>query len=317
MVWPAIGVLAIVVSFWLLAQELRDMSWEALWSSVGALESWHWWVIALCTVGCYVTLAFYDHIALEHLGRRLNFVFVAMCSLTTYAVAHNIGASVFTGAVVRYRAYTSKGLSGAEVGIIVSFCTFTFALGVMVLLGTAFFLTPELDARFADYIAPEVLRWIAFGLLLLVALYLVGSALKLPPLRIHKFEIAYPRLSIAIQQVIVAFVEQLFAAAIVYFALPEAGNPGYMVVMGVFVMAFVVALASHAPGGLGVFELAMITGLPEFRPETVLAAMIIFRLFYFILPLLIGLVTIGVFERHEFLRAKRRERRRARRGARS
>ena len=44
-------------------------------------------------------------------------------------IAHNIGASVFSGAVVRYRAYSEKGLSVGEIGVLVAFCSFTFALG--------------------------------------------------------------------------------------------------------------------------------------------------------------------------------------------
>lgn len=296
-IWPFIGIIAIVTSFWLLTKELHNLSWDALWERIDEIGGLHWWLIGFCTICSYAALAFYDHVALDHIGRRLRFHFVALTSLTTYAIGHNIGASVFTGAVVRYRAYTSKGLSGPEVGVIVSFCTFTYILGVMVLLGLVFLIVPDLEVRLGDFISPAVLQWGGGVLLALVALYMVGSALGLPPLRIRRFAIAYPRLPIAFQQLILGPVEQLFAVGIFYFALPDAGNPGYLVVMAVFVISFSLALISHAPGGLGVFELAMLTGLPEFSPETVLAALIIFRLFYFIVPFFIGLVVIVCFER--------------------
>ncbi|MFE3837632.1 lysylphosphatidylglycerol synthase domain-containing protein [Pseudogemmobacter sonorensis] len=303
-IWPVIGALAIVISFWLLARELRGISRAELWAGIGALQAWHWGLIALCTIGCYFTLALYDQIALNHLEKRLNFVFVALCSLTTYALAHNIGASAFTGAVIRYRAYSSKGLSGAEVGILVTFCSFTFSLGVMILLGVAFLFSPGLEDRFAEALSPVLVRWLAFGLLVLIGLYLLGSALGLRPLRIRSFTVSYPRLPVALQQITVAPVELLFAAGILYFALPDAGNPGYLVVMGVFVVAFALALLSHAPGGLGVFELAVLTALPEFEPEEVLAALIVFRLFYFILPLILSLIVVAIFE-HGQLRDRR------------
>ncbi len=302
LIWPTIAAGAIAVSAWFLARELRDMSWQDLWAGLWAITGWNWGLIGLCTLGCYVTLAFYDALALQHLGRRLSFPFVAATALTTYALAHSIGASVFTGAAVRYRAYSSRGLSGAEVGVLVTFCSLTFSLGVMLLLGVAFLLSPELDNRFTDFLSPAMVRWLALGVLGLLCLYLIGAALQLPPLRLRRFSITYPRVSIALKQITVAPVETLFAAGILYFALPQTGNPGFLVVMGVFVVAFSLALMSHAPGGLGVFDLAVLTALPEFEPEAVVAALLIFRLFYFLIPLVMGLVMIAVFE-HQQLKA--------------
>jgi uncharacterized membrane protein YbhN (UPF0104 family) len=257
----------------------------------------------VCTAGCYVTLAAYDGLALSHLRKKLNFVFVACCALTTYALSHTIGASAFTGAVIRYRAYTAKGLNAAEVGVLVTFCSLTFSLGVMLLVGVAFLLSPTLQDRYADLLPPELVRWLAIGILLVVGLYVLGSALRLPDLRIRGFTVSYPRLPIALKQIAVAPVELVFAGGILYFALPEAGNPGYVVVLGVFAVSFALALLSHAPGGLGVFELAVLMGLPDFEPEAVLAALVVFRIFYFLIPLVIGLGLVALFE-HGQLRGR-------------
>ena len=295
--WPAIGGLAIVISFWLLAKELRGLSWSDLWAGIEGIRGHSWLLICLSTLGCYVTLGLYDAMALAHLRKKLSFVFVSLCALTTYALAHTIGASAFTGAVIRYRAYTAKGLSGAEVGVLVTFCTLTFVLGVMVMLGLVFLFAPDLELRLHEHLPEGLLIWAALVLWALVALYVLASFLRLPPLKIRGFSLFYPRPDVTLRQVLVAPTELLFASAIFYFALPELGNPGYLTVMAVFVIAFSLALLSHAPGGLGVFELAMITGLPEFPPETVLAALIVFRIFYFLIPLAIGLVLVAGFER--------------------
>ncbi|MCL4067801.1 lysylphosphatidylglycerol synthase domain-containing protein [Pseudomonas sp. GX19020] len=303
-IWPVIGLLAIGISFWFLTHELKDMSWEALWAGFGAINSWHWLLIVLCTLACYINLAFYDVIALQHLRKKVSFPFVVGCALTTYSLAHTIGASAFSGAVIRYRAYTTRGLSGPEVGVLVTFCSLTFSLAVMIVLGFAFLLTPGLGERVSTHISPHVVQWAALVTLAIVVAYLASSALGLPDLKIRNFRISYPRFSIALKQVTIAPVELLFAAGILYFALPEANNPGYMVVMGVFVVGFSLALLSHAPGGIGVFELAVITGLPEFPPETVLAALLVFRLFYLMLPLVLGLVLVALFESGQ-LKAKR------------
>lgn len=304
LIWPTIGLTAIAVSFWFLAHELQDMSWQALWAGFAAITPVHWALIVLCTLCCYINLALYDVIALQHLKKKVGFGFVTGCALTTYSLAHTIGASAFTGAVIRYRAYTTRGLSGPEVGVLVTFCSLTFSLAVMIVLGIAFLVTPDLGDRLTQFLSPTVVRWLAAATLLIVVAYLISSALGLPDLRIRNFHISYPRLPIALKQVTIAPVELLFAAGILYFALPAEGNPGYMVVMGVFVVGFSLALLSHAPGGLGVFELAVITGLPEFEPETVLAALLVFRMFYLIFPLILGLVLVALFE-HGQLRGKR------------
>lgn len=304
LIWPLVGIAAISISFWLLAKELRHMSWAALLQDLKAIPSHNWMMIAGCTVGCYLILAAYDSLALQHLRKKVSYPFVALCSLSTYALSHSLGASAFTGAVIRYRAYSTKGLSAAEVGVLVTFCSLTFALGVMVLLGGLYLAFPALDERFTSLVSGHTVRVVALTLLALAVFYLIGSALRLPDLHIRKFRISYPSLPIALKQVLVAPIELVFAGGILYFALPAAGNPGYFVVLGVFVVGFTLALMSHAPGGLGVFELAVITALPEFPAETVLAALLVFRLCYFIIPLIIGLISVGIFEHQQLKAAK-------------
>ena len=89
------------------------------------------------------------------------------------------------------------------------------------------------------------------------------------------------------------------AAAIIYFALPDAGNPGFVTILGVFIASFSVALVSHAPGGLGVLEYVFLTALPDMDQAGVLAALIVFRLFYLLLPLTLALIVVLVFERSQ------------------
>jgi uncharacterized membrane protein YbhN (UPF0104 family) len=87
------------------------------------------------------------------------------------------------------------------------------------------------------------------------------------------------------------------AAGIIYFALPEAGNPGFPIILAIFLVSFSAALISHAPGGLGVLELVFVTGLPDMNPADVIAALLVFRLFYLIIPLIAALFVILFFER--------------------
>ncbi|MFA7639962.1 MAG: YbhN family protein, partial [Parvibaculum sp.] len=235
----------------------------------------------------------------------LPWSFVATTSFTTYALAHNIGASVFSGAFVRYRAYTSQGLGNGEIGVLVALCSFTFALGTVLLGGLVLVTMPEPFTLLFDDISSDVLRGIGVLLLILVALYVIGSWLHFQPLRIGSFELVYPRLPIVWRQLTIGPLELIGAAGILYFALPVEGNPGFIVVLGIFLASFSIALLSHAPGGLGVLEIVFLAGLPGLDPADVLAALIVFRLFYLIVPLLVSLFIILAFEHSQFIKRQK------------
>ncbi|MCR5857863.1 YbhN family protein [Mesorhizobium sp. J428] len=298
--WPVVGSAAVVFSIWLLYHELRGVSLEEMKASFARISLHSWLLAILSTFVAYGALAGYDNIALKYLNRKVPWLFITIGSFTTYAISHNVGASVLSGAVVRYRAYGSKGLTMAEVGILVAFCSFTFALGVVFLTGLVFVIEPEITDRFVDILPTDFSLGTGYLLLGLVALYVLGSLLKLPPLRIKGFSLGYPSPAIVARQLVIGPIEIIGAAGIVYFALPEAGNPGFLVILGIFLISFSVALLSHAPGGLGVLELVFVHALSEMDPADVIAALVVFRLLYLIIPFVIALVVILLFERSRF-----------------
>jgi uncharacterized membrane protein YbhN (UPF0104 family) len=141
----------------------------------------------------------------------------------------------------------------------------------------------------------------------LVCLYIAGSLLHFRPLKIGGFELVYPRPPIAARQMCAAPLELIGAAGIIYFALPTVDNPGFLIVLGIFLASFSIALISHAPGGLGVLEFAFIKAMPDAPTANVLAALIVFRLLYLIMPLVFALIVVVLFERRriaDLLRAR-------------
>jgi uncharacterized membrane protein YbhN (UPF0104 family) len=298
-IWPIIGVGAVAFSIWLLVDELRGISIDDVGAGLAAISWRQWLLAALAAVAAYAALAGYDRIALRHIGKRVSWPFVALCSFTTYALSHNIGGSVISGAVIRYRAYSTKGLTTHEVGVLVAICSLTFALATVMLGGLLLVIHPSVVER----IAPDLPVWMGLalggGLLAIVALYVFGSWLRLRPFRIGGFELHYPRLPIVLRQLTIGPFEILAAATIIYFALPAEGNPGFLTVAAVFVASFTVAQLSHAPGGLGVLEVVFIKGLPEMDEVQVLAALLVFRLLYLLIPLLISICVVIVFERSQ------------------
>lgn len=313
--WPAVGLAAVIGSFWLLSREFQGESVGAeVWAALKAIAPGHYGLAFAATVFAYAALAWYDRIALQHLGvTHISWLFVSVCSFTTYALSHNIGASVFSGAMVRYRAYTSKGLSGPDVAVLVALCSFTFALGTVLLGGLVLVFEPDQLSRLdgllpAALTSPATARIIGVGLLGFVALYVLGSILRFKPLKIGALQITYPRPAITARQIVAAPMELIGAAGIIYFALPEQGNPGFFVVLAVFLASFSAALVSNAPGGLGVFELVFIKAMPTVPKTEVLAALLVFRLLYLIVPLIFALGVVVLFERGRLVQILRESR---------
>ena len=140
-------------------------------------------------------------------------------------------------------------------------------------------------------------------MLLAVAAYVAGSVLHFRPLVLGKFRLVYPRLGIALRQLAAGPLELLGAAGIIYCALPVDNNPGFLVVLGIFLASFSAALLSHAPGGLGVLELVFVEALQGVPKADVVAALLVFRLLYFIAPLCLGIVAAVLFERSRIVKS--------------
>jgi glycosyltransferase 2 family protein len=304
-IWPAVGLGAVAFAGYLLIKELRGQSLATIADAFEAIPPWRWALAALSTVVAYFALAWYDQIALLHLRRRLGWRFVGVVSFVAYALGHNIGASVVSGGFVRYRAYSQEGLSTAEIGVIVAFTSLTFTLGALLTGGVTLLIEPELVNRWLPAGAWGR-RAIVVALLFGPWLYTLGSLLNFRPVRIAGFRLTYPRPWIAARQLIVGPIELIGAAGIIYFALPAATNPGFLTVLAVFLASFSAALVSHAPGGLGVLELAFLKAMPETPKAEVLAALLAFRLLYLIIPLVVSLAIVAVHENRRLFAARQR-----------
>jgi len=331
--WPLIGLAAVIWSLDLLYKKLRleavqdakaaaDPDLLARIDHAGFLESLSiiasqigqklaaippqgYLLAGLSTLFAYWALAWYDRIALIHLNRQkgISWLFITTCSFVTYAISHNIGGSVFSGGMVRYRAYTSKGLNAAEVAVLVALCSFTFAFGTIVLGGLVLLFEPQIVTPLAP-ISETVIRMIGLAMLVFCILYTIGSWLKFKPLEIRGFKLEYPGLNIVWRQWIAAPMELLGAAGIIYFALPEAGNPGFFIVLGAFLLSFSAGLLFQVPGGVGVMEAVFLKVMPGIGATEVFAALLVWRLFYLLIPLALSIPVVLLFERRQLAKRK-------------
>jgi len=64
----------------------------------------------------------------------------------------------------------------------------------------------------------------------------------------------------------------------------------------IFVSATLLGFASAAPGGIGVFDAAMLVALWQYDKEDLLAGLLLFRLIYYVVPFALSLAILGVRE---------------------
>ena len=81
-----------------------------------------------------------------------------------------------------------------------------------------------------------------------------------------------------------------------YMLVPDEPHLGFVTVAVIFVAATLLGFASHSPGGLGVFDAAMMIALWQFDKEDLLAGLLVFRLLYYIIPFALSLLVLGIRE---------------------
>jgi phosphatidylglycerol lysyltransferase len=285
---PAIiGLFLFAAALVVLRAELHSVSWRQLSRDVLATPHPRLALALLFTVGNYAILTGYDFLAFTYIGARLAPQRIAIASFLAYAISNNVGFGALTGASVRYRFYVRWGLSAEELSRVVVSNTVAFWIGLM-LLGGLTLATSHLpvDLRLPVAGVGPALGWL---LVAVVAAYLVATAVRRKPLRWRGYELPLPPPWIAVAQLAVSVLDWALAAAVLYALLPPSGL-SFGGLLGAFVAAQLVGLASHVPGGVGVFEGLMVLLLEPFLGSgAVLPALVVYRAVYYLLPLTVSL----------------------------
>jgi len=295
--WNRIGVLLsiaiISVAAVVLFHMLRDTKFDEVVAALKATQPSHIAAAAFFVACGYFTLTFYDWFALRTIGRsEIPYRIAALTGFTSYSIGHNIGATVFTGGAVRYRIYSYYGLDAVEVAKICFIAGLTFWLGNATVLGLGVTYHPQ-AAGPIDQLPPWLNRTIAIAILVILASY-VGWVWSAPrEIGQGEWKVHLPSGPSTLVQICIGIFDLGSCALAMYMLLPSHPNIGFVTMAVVFVSATLLGFASHAPGGLGVFDAAMLVALWQFDKESVLAGLLLFRLLYYLIPFAIALIILG------------------------
>ena len=299
---PLISLILFSAALWALYHEVQTLHLQHILTEIAAIPGKQLWLAAVLTALSYTIMTGYDYLAIRFVKHSLSLRKIALASFIGYAFSNNIGMSMLAGASVRYRIYSNWGLSALDITKVVAFCTLTLWLGFFALGGLVFVLEP-LEIPIGWHIPIVTVQPIGVLLLCLLTAYVTLTLCKRKPLRYKEWEFAFPPFSILIAQVGVAFLDWFLAASVLYALLPSAFSMSFFKFVGVYLLAQLGGLSSQIPGGLGVFETAMMMMLaPEgLAGSQLLGTLIVYRGIYYLLPL--GIATV-LLSTQELLRKK-------------
>ncbi|AQZ53992.1 Phosphatidylglycerol lysyltransferase (plasmid) [Martelella mediterranea DSM 17316] len=255
-------------------------------------------VAVLATAGGYAALIGYDWSALRYVGKGVPLPTLSLGSFTAYALSNSIGLAVLSGGAVRYRFYRGLGLSLADITVVSSYCAMAFGVGVTVIGLAAIAWHPAAIEHFVP-LSAETIRVAALAAFAVVTIGVAWSSVARHPIGFGRFRFVMPPPRDAALQILFSLLDIIFAAATLYILLPSGASAvvTFPTFVAVFAAAAVAAVLSHVPGGVGVFEAVILGAFATVSDQAagVAAALLVYRIIYYLLPLMAGvLILVGV-----------------------
>jgi phosphatidylglycerol lysyltransferase len=289
------GLLILCGALFVVQREFRTLSWADIRGALHATPATALWAAAGFTLLAYLVLTAYDRLGSVYAGHPVSYARTSLASFVAYSLANNLGFATVSGAAIRYRFYAAWGLPPLAIAKVVAFTSLTFGLGGFALGGLVLIVEPEVLPFFSS-----VPRWAmqAVGVLLwcIVGAYIV-MARFVPHFRLFGHQIDLPGFRMALMQTGLASADVAVTALIFWVLLPPVEGLTFLHFLGIYVAAYTAGIAANVPGGIGVFDGAMLFGLSGYLPTPeVVGALLLFRLFYYIVPLFLAGLMFAAFE---------------------
>jgi uncharacterized membrane protein YbhN (UPF0104 family) len=283
----AIGVLVYI------ARELDLAKVRAAYDQTG----WDQIALALGLVALsYLALTGYDALGLREVVKvHVAYPLTALASFTSFAVSFTLGFPLLTAATVRFWVYSTVGLGAGAIASLTLVAGLTFWLGMSLVLGMVMVLHPDATGAFSRLPA-QTNFYIGAAILAGVALYMLWIAFKPRALTVQGWTFHLPRLPVTLAQIMLGAVDVCIACSVLYVLLPAGHGVPFATLLAAYVFANILGIASHAPGGIGVFEATMLLALPGIPREALLGSVLLYRCCYYLIPFVVAIWLLGLRE---------------------
>ncbi|TAJ73554.1 MAG: UPF0104 family protein [Phenylobacterium sp.] len=290
--WHLVAFVLLGAAAYILWREFHEIS---LGQIAGAMRAWGWDSVLLAlglSATSFLLMGTIEWLGLRWAGARIAVRSALAGSFIASAIAHSLGANLIVSGAIRARYYAKHGITLRQVAATTLFHGFSFTVGLSTLAGLALLLAGSQNIAAVSRIANPVADGLGAILLAGVGAYVVLCATLRRPLRGFGHSVKLPSVRVAAAQLTIGAVDNAVAAAIIWVLLPS-GAVDYFTFVGAYAPSVVVGLVSHVPGGVGVFEGSISTLLRGLEPAGLAAAFLGYRLFFFVLPLLIAGVALA------------------------
>ena len=253
----------------LLAQRLAEVDFSATWAAVGLVSPFAWAGALALTAAAFWAVGQYDVVLHRHFETGVDARAARAAEISAIAVSQTIGLGVITGAILRWRMLPDQ--------------SFWLASRITVAVALSFL------AGWAVVTAVAVLTfgmggYSGFAWAVLGAAGLATALCVFAP----RAPFRWPNLRTISALALLCAVDTLAAACALYVLLPADLGLSLAVLLPAFLLAYGAGLLSGTPGGIGAFELSLLALLPHVPEAPLLAAVLCWRLAYFVLPALLG-----------------------------
>ncbi len=290
----AIPLLIVAIGIYVLHKLASEVHWRDVKADI-AHSSWKTLGFAFFwTALSFLAIAFYDVLAVRSVAKgKIPDTIAGLAGASGSAISNLLGFSYLTGTAVRYRLYAALGLDLSSVSGVIATSWVAFWMGLTLILGLLLTLHPS---GLSTVLPLNTITETAIGVVLLLAIaglyiWLSRSARRLS---IAGFSFALPGVRLAGGLTIVAILDITGAAMTLYVLMPADLVQSYPYFFVVYIGAIAFGILSHAPAGLGVFEATLIAGLGAAGRSDVLAALLLYRLIYTLLPFLIAVIGLAL-----------------------
>lgn len=296
-----LSIVIVSAAFWVIYNTLQTISLADVKAQVHALPAESLILALMIAVSSYIAITGYDVIALNHIKREVEYSRAATAAFLASVFGNNIGFAMLTGTSIRYRIYSQIGLSAVEVAAVSSMCALTTILGMGVIFALAMVLQSGNELQTDLPFSPVLMHYAGWLILAVIAGYILYSKNKPLTINLRNWSIRLPASATIVKQILLATANLTLVALLIYVLLPSGTDVSFLAFLGVFALALIAGSASNVPGGIGVFESVILLGLPEISPAALLASILMFRVIYYLTPLVIASI---MFTYHEMMRKK-------------
>lgn len=276
---------AALLTWWSLRSQFGATSFSEVRTAWGQQQAGRIILSLALTALSFAALAMYDWLGARVVAPgRVPARTTLLAGATANAISNTLGFHAVTGSLVRARIYLQAGLSGAESARIVSLSWMALGLGFLTMVTVAEFVQPDASPIFGSALA------------LVLALLLAWLAGRPRQLRVFGFRQPLPSAPVALSQMLIGAVETAAAIGALYVLLPHDLAPPFSQFAIGCLAAVIAGLLAHAPGGIGVFEAAITALLAGAGRADLLAALLLYRAIYNLLPFVVSAIVIAVME---------------------